>query len=139
MVNTVNKHSTPPLDEFIDLAQRRRGAGAHGYPAMTNRATVAVYDTAAGNQTLNVRISDDLARKYGLMEGAKLTCHVHPDQQHIALKPGHGKGAALFRPKSGRSIVYQTTLRNGTLDAQPATRANITKVSDALVISITSD
>lgn len=134
----MGKHSTPPLDEFIDLAQRRRGADAHGYPAMENRATVAVYDTRAGNQTLNVRISDDLARKYGLIEGAKMTCSVHPDQQYIALKPGHGKGAALFRPKSGRSIVYQTTLRTGTLSAQAATEAILTKVDDALIIAITT-
>lgn len=133
---------TPPLDEFIDLSQRRSEArSAHGYKAMTNRVTVAVYDTVAGTQTLTVRISEDLATKYNLIEGARMACHIHPDQKHIALKPGHGSGAALFRPRKGknyrgRSLVYQTTLREGTLEAQVARTAEIEEQDQALVITL---
>lgn len=133
---------TPPLDEFIDLSQRRSEArAAHGYKAMSNRVTVAVYDTVAGTQTLTIRISEDLATKYNLIEGARMACHIHPDQRHIALTPGHGTGAALFRPRKGkgyrgRSLVYQTTLRDGTLEAQQAKVAIMEEQEQALVITL---
>lgn len=132
----------PALDEFIDVSQRRAEArAAHGYKALDNKVTVAVYETKAGNQILTVRFSGDIADKLNLIEGAKLSCHVHPDQQHIALMPGHGHGAALFRPKKGsgyrgRSIVYQTTLREGTLEAQPAREAQLDESDHALVITL---
>lgn len=133
---------TPPMEEFIDLAQRRQEARkASGYKAMENRVTVAVYNTAKGTQTLTVRISEDLAERYGLIEGARLTCLIHPDQRHIALAPGHGTGAALFRQRKGRAegraMIYQTTLRQGTLEAQPATAATMMEeVDSALVITL---
>jgi len=133
---------TPPLEEFIDLSQRRSEArAAHGYKAMNNRVTVAVYDTVAGTQTLTIRISEDLATKYNLVEGARMACHIHPDQRHIALTPGHGTGAALFRPRKGkgyrgRSLVYQTTLREGTLESQTARTAEMEESEQALVITL---
>lgn len=128
---------TPPLSEFIDLGQRRAESRAlHGFPALQGNVTVAVYDTTGGYQTLTVRISDDLAAKHGLIEGAKMACHIHPDQQFIALTPGKGRGAALFRPKGSRSLVYQTTLKEGTLEPQPAAKASMQKVEDAFVIAL---
>ena len=128
----------PPLSEFIDLDKRRREAAQHGFEPMRERVTVAVYDTASGYQTLTVRISEDLAAKYGLVKGARMVCHVHPDQQHLLLKPAaaDARGAALFRPKTSRSVVYQTTLRGGTLEAQHATEATLSRVDNALVITL---
>lgn len=133
---------TPDLSDFIDLSQRRAEARvAHGYKAMQNQVTVAVYNTVAGNQTLTIRISEDLAERYNLIEGARMACLIHPDQRHIALTPGHGTGAALFRPRKGkgyrgRSLVYQTTLRSDTLEAQSARSAGISEVDHALVITL---
>lgn len=135
----------PPLEEFIDLSERRRESRTRsGFSGMHNNVTVAVYNTRAGYQTLTVRISEDLAEKYGLLEGARMACHIHPDQQHIALMPGSkGDGSALFRPRKkkgkgfrSRSLTYQTTLRGGTLEPQAALPATITKQDHALVISI---
>lgn len=132
------KTSAPPLSEFIDLSQRRDDSrAAHGFQPMKGSVTVAIYDTAAGYQTLTIRISDDLAIKHNLIEGARLGCHVHPDQQYIALLPGHGRGSALFRPKRSRSLVYQTTLKEGTLEPQSATAAKMSAVDGGVVISIT--
>lgn len=124
----------PPLSEFISL-QRRCQSEKHGFPAMKDRVTVAVYDTRKGFQTIAIRISEDVAEKYGLVEGQKMSCFVHPDQQHIALTPG--KGASLFRPKSGRALVYQTSVRRNTLEPQPATEAKMSRRDGAFVISIT--
>lgn len=130
---------TPPLDEFIDLGKRRtQSLLAHGYKAMKNRVTVAVYQTVAETQTLTIRISEDLAAKFNLIEGARMACLVHPDQQYIALTAGAGgQGATLFRPKGSRSLVYQTTLKGGTLEPQVAKAATVEEMDHALVISIT--
>lgn len=129
---------TPPLSEFIDLGKRRsESRAAHGFPAMTNRVTVAIYNTRAGCQTLTIRISDDLAREFALIEGAKMSCHIHPDQQHIALMPGDGRGAALFRPKGSRSLVYQTNVKSGTLEPQKASAATLARINGGVVVSIT--
>lgn len=131
---------TPPLSEFIDLSQRRaESRAAHGYKPMSNRVTVAVYDTVAGTQTLIIRISEDLAERHGLLEGARMACSIHPDQKHIALSPGHGNGAALFRPRRGknyrgRSLVFQTTLREGTLEPQQATPATMMEVEHGTLV-----
>lgn len=130
----------PSLSEFIDVSQRRAEArAAHGYKALENKVTVAVYATAAGSQILTVRFSGDIAERLNLIEGAKLACRVHPDQKHIALMPGHGHGASLFRPKSGpgyrgKSIVYQTTLREGTLEPQSAKEAELTEAEDNVLV-----
>jgi hypothetical protein len=129
---------TPPLNEFIDLVGRGSASTQHGYQPAQNRVTVAIYDTAKGCQTLTIRISEDLARKNGLVLGAKMSCCVHPDQQHIALVPSNGKGgASLFRPRHGASLVYQTNLKGGTLEPQKATPAVLSKVDGAVVLSIT--
>lgn len=130
----------PPLNEFIDLGQRRvESRSAHGFKPMSERVTVAIYNTRKGYQTLTVRISDDLARRHDLIEGARMSCFVHPDQQHIALMPGNGRGAALFRPKGSRALVYQTTIRGGTLEPQKAAKATLSKRDNAVFISITPD
>lgn len=128
----------PALDEFIDITRRRDDSrAANGYQPALNRVTVAIYNTTKGVQTLTIRISADLAKAHGLVVGAKMACHVHPDQQHIALLPGNGKGASLFRPRHGTSLVYQTNLKGGTLEPQKATLATLSKVGDAIVLSIT--
>lgn len=133
----------PPLDEFIDVEKRRREAReAQGFDALRNRATVAVYDTNTPNryQILTVRIADDLASKHRLTEGLRLLCHIHPDQRHIALRPGGGKrqGSTLFRPKGSKSLVYQTTLKEGMLSPQGAQAATITDTNDgAVIVSLT--
>lgn len=127
---------TPPLSEFIDLDKRSKSRKQGG---MLNRVTVAVYDIESGYQTLTVRISEDLATSLGLVVGARLSCLIHPDAQHIALKPAgrDERGASLYRPRKGRAFVYQTTLAGGTLDAQKATEATIERKDGALVISLT--
>lgn len=126
----------PPLSEFIDLEQRRV-AGRHGFPPLTGAVTVAVYENkVSGYLTLTIRISEDLAEKYRLAEGEKMVCHIHPDQRHLALRPGKGKGSALFRPKGSRSLVYQTTLSDGTLTPQRATAATLEEIDGAVVISV---
>lgn len=138
MKSVTAKVQAPPLTEFIDLSQRRNDSrAAHGFQPMRGGVTVAIYNTASGYQTLTIRISDDLAIKHNLIEGARLACHVHPDQQFIALLPGHGKGSALFRPKRSRSLVYQTTLKEGTLEPQAATNAKMSAVDGGVVIAIT--
>lgn len=144
-MSTTTSSTMPPLSEFIDLGERRRESRTRsGFAGMHNSVTVAVYNTRAGYQTLTIRISEDLASKFNLMEGARMSCHVHPDQQFIALMPGaKGDGSALFRPRKkkgkgfrSRSLTYQTTLRGGTLEPQKATAAGISEVDHALVISI---
>lgn len=128
---------TPDLSEFISLEKRRaENRSKHGFRELTKVVTVAVYNTRNGYQTLTVRISNDLAKEHGLIEGAKMSCHIHPDQGHLALAPGHGAGAALFRPKGSKSLIYQTTLKGGTLTPQKALRAVMEKRDDVLVISM---
>jgi hypothetical protein len=135
------KIATPPLDEFIDLAERRRqSSNEHGYQAMRNRATVAVYNHKRRGktyQTLTIRIADDLARKHGLMVGARMSCLVHPDQQYLALRPANGRGAALFRAPHGTALVYQTTLKGGTLEPGPAQPATLLANDDTLIVALT--
>lgn len=127
--------STPPLDEFIDLSHRR---STHGFPSMAERVTVAVYNTSKGFQTLTIRIGDKIAERLGMSIGDRMTCLVHPDQTHMALVPakesGHRAGAVLFQPRNGRSTLFQTTLRGGTLDPQKATEAAITRSEDGVYI-----
>ena len=137
----MNTKTIPPMDEFIDLSQRSRESEPRGFPPMSDRATVAIYNTAAGYQTLTVRISEDLADKYGLVVGARMVCRVHPDQSHLALLPaGPGvRGAALFHQKQGRAMVYQSTLRAGTLEPQPATEAKLSRIDGALVITLSGE
>lgn len=128
-------NSIPPLSEFISLQQRHEKMRP-GFPAMRGQVTVAVYRNRHGNyHTVAIRISEDIAKEHGLIEGARLSCFIHPDQRHIALTPG--KGASLFRPKKGRALVYQTTVREGTLEPQPATPASVAQQGAALVISLT--
>lgn len=136
-----HKTTLPDLSEFIDLTQRRslERRHHHGFPALQAQATVAIYDTKSGYQTLTVRLSEEVADKLGLIEGAKLTCHLHPDGEHLALKPARRKGSSLFRPPGGRALVYQTSLRAGTMLAQKATPATVKKVSGAFVISLTQE
>lgn len=128
------KSNTPPLSEFINLDKRKslRNAG------MKNRVTVAVYDIGSGYQTLTVRISEDIATSFGLAVGARLSCLVHPDAKHIALKPvARGeKGVGLYRQRKGRAFIFQTSLAGGTLDAHGAREASAEKKDGALVISL---
>jgi hypothetical protein len=138
------KVQTPPLDEFIDLAERRRESHAHGYQAMRGRATVAVYNHKRRGkpyQTLTIRIADDLARRHKLVIGSRLCCLVHPDQQFIALRPADGsaRGAALFRAPHGTALVYQTTLKGGTLEPGPAQEASLVQDGETLVVALTQD
>lgn len=128
----------PPLSEFIDLARRAAEArAAHGLKAMTGVVKVAVYNQASGTQALTIRISEDLAEQYGLVEGARMACYIHPDQQHIALTPGDGKrGASLYRPPGGRALMHQTTLSGGTLEPRPSTPAKAEQRDGALVITL---
>lgn len=133
----MSTNNTPPLHEFIELETRRLDGLSTHSRAMVNRATVAVYETTSGYQTLTVRISHDLALQYKLSSGMKMSCAIHPDQNHIALRQTlDGKGAALFNPPGSRALVYQTTLREGTLVAQKASDAVIEKVDQTLVITL---
>lgn len=120
----------PPLSEFIDLRNRQP---KHGFPAMKRRVTVGVYQTKKGYQTLTIRIGDEIAEKMKLREGDRLVCLVHPDSQHLALMPAKDKtrriGSTLFRPKGSRSLVFQTTLGGGTLEAQGAVEASIERIA----------
>lgn len=138
----VNKMQTPPMSEFIDLSsrgkdRRARALAEHGFKPLANTVNVAIYNTLKGHQTLTVRISEDLARKFCLTEGMKMSCFVHPDQTHIALRPVAGRGANLFRPKGSRALVYQTNIKGGTLEPQKTSSGTIERVDDALVITIT--
>lgn len=131
---------TPPLSEFIDLAGRgkERRARSFGFKPLENTVSVAVYNTLKGFQNLTIRISEDLAKRYMLAEGMRLSCFVHPDQTHVALRPGAaGAGATLFRPKGSRALVYQTNVKGGTLEPQKAASGTISRVDDAIVITIT--
>lgn len=130
------KNTTPPLSEFINLDKRKAGKNA----GMKNRVTVAVYDVNSGYQTLTVRISEDLATSFGLAVGARLSCLVHPDAKHIALKPvARGeRGVSLYRQRSGRAFIFQTSLAEGTLDPHGATEATLEKKDGALVITLES-
>lgn len=133
----MSTNNTPPLTEFIELETRRLESLSANSRAMVNRATVAVYETSSGYQSLTIRISHDLALKYNLSSDMKMSCAIHPDQNHIALTPTiDGKGAALFNPPGSRALVYQTTLRDGTLIAQRAMDAVIEKVDQTLVITL---
>lgn len=131
----------PPLSEFIDLQDRRRYQRRGGFEAIGVSATVAVYPTKSeGNYSiLTVRFSQETAETLRLTEGMRFTCHIHPDQQHIALRPSSVKraGAAMFRPRGSRALVYQTTLRDGCMDAMPASGAKA-EASDggAVVVSL---
>lgn len=132
---------TPNLDEFISLDRRRSAARrAHGFGAMRESCTVAIYSTrTAGNyQILTVRFSEEAAERYRLVEGARLACHIHPDQQHLALRvtTDKRKGARLFKPHGSRALVFQTSLREGMMPPQKATVAAISEVDGALVVSM---
>lgn len=131
----------PPLEEFIDLAERREQSRAkHGFQPMKNRATVAVYNSRRHRklyQVLTIRMGDDIARRFNLIEGARMTCLVHPDQQFIALRPGDRRGAALFRKHPGGALTYQTTLKGRTLEPQLATPATVSQSEDTLMVALT--
>lgn len=133
------KIAVPDLDEFIDLRER---SGPTGFQPMRGRVSVAVYDHKRNGKTwqaLTIRIADDLARKFGLMAGAKMSCLVHPDQQYLALRPATSRGAALFRPAHGTALTFQTTLKGGTLEAGPATSATMVKQGDTYIVALTPD
>jgi hypothetical protein len=132
---------TPPLSEFIDLdTRRKKERQRHGFGALADSATVAVYptNTAAQYLILAVRFSEDAAVRYRLTEGMRMTVVIHPDQQHLALRvtPDKRKGAALFKPKGSRSLVYQTTLREGMMPTNKAKKATISESEGALVLSL---
>lgn len=136
-------NAPPPLSEFIDLQDRRRHQRRGGFEAIGVEATVAVYPTKTPGKysILTVRFSQDTAERLRLTEGMRFTCHIHPDQQHIALRPSSSKraGACLFRPRGSRALVFQTTLRDGCMDSMPAGGAKA-HASDggAVVVSLSS-
>ena len=129
---------TPPLSEFIDLRARRQRERRSGFEAIGVEATVAVYPTKtpAKYSILTIRFSQDTAEKLRLAEQMRFSCHIHPDQQHIALRPHSSKrgGAALFRPRGSRALVYQTTLREGIMDAFAAAGATVQEAEGGAVI-----
>lgn len=133
---TKNKNGTPPLSDFINLRDRSKGSG---FRSLDTGLTVAVYESRHGYQTLLVRIGDTLANQLNLVEGARYSCFIHPDQTFIALKPGErGAGSALFRPDGSRSLVYQTSLKTGTLPVQSAQPGQMTRRNGSFIVKLTS-
>lgn len=133
--------TTPPITEFIDLDARRKSARyKHGFGQMKSEATVAVYPTSTEKRylILSVRLSEEAAQRLRLVEGQRFSCHIHPDQQHLALRMTSNKrqGAALFRPKGSRALVYQTTLKDGEVALHKARNAELSEKDGAIIVSI---
>ena len=127
--------NTPPLDEFIDMSARR-SQRQHGFEGLDGKVTAAVYGTKGEYAILTIRFADDIAAKHRLLLGMRMTCHIHPDQGHIALRPGgHSRnGSKLFRPKGAKSLVYQTTVRKGMLNEHAAVDVELTDTDEGAVI-----
>lgn len=134
---------TPPLDEFIDLQDRRRHQRRGGFEGIGVEATVAVYATNTANKyaILTVRFSEDTAERLRLTEGMRFSCHIHPDQRHIALRPSLSKrvGARMFRPRGSRALVFQTTLRDGCMEPMQAAGAKAADASGGAVVVSLND
>lgn len=127
----------PPIGEFIDLDERRAMERKKA-KQLSDKITVAAYATSTGEYlTLTIRIGCDLGAEHGLKVGDRFACLVHPDQRHIGLRPtSDGSGSALFTPKQSTALVYQTTVKADTLEAQPATEAKLAVEDGIFVISL---